>query len=104
MKGGPALPWVAASGVTGLQSVTVLGIKPGSYRVTLTFCKTNPGEASFQVSVSHSATRQSVKLGKEFVSQVQTWNGVKSSGDITIQLSANAGPSQLSGLELIRED
>lgn len=36
LDGGNGWPWVAGSGVVGLKSITIYGMKPGSYRVRIT--------------------------------------------------------------------
>lgn len=104
MKGGNGHPWVAASGVNRVQSVTQEGLVPGSYRVTLTFCQ-NSGSAvpsEFNIVIGGKKLPEPLVLNRPFHSQTRTVENVKSDGSLTISLELVQGETQISGMELIR--
>lgn len=104
MKGGDGHPWVAASGVNRVRSVTQEGLVPGNYRVTLTFCQNSAdsGTTEFNVTVEGEKLVPSLVLKDPFHSQTRTLENVKSGGKLTISLEPVRGETQISGMELIR--
>lgn len=111
IEGGEGWPWVGASGVKGLQRVTVAGLKPGSYTVRLVF--TEP-EANAKLGSRKFAVRlqgQSVAENLDAVAEaggpmrVVTKQFAKvtvTDGTLSVQLDAQSGQTLLNGLEIIR--
>lgn len=112
IEGGTGWPWVAASGLEGLQSLSLKGVKPGSYSVRLVFVepgKNQPGERVFDVSVQGKAVLTGFDVAKESggrmraVTKTQGKVLVGEDGRLLVGLEAQAGKSILSGIELIRD-
>lgn len=103
MKSGEGHPWIAASGVSGLESLTIHGVKPGDYRVVLTFCKQSTDKTSFSVSVNGNKVPAPITLKYLLASQTRILEAVKSDGAITVKLMPLEGKTQLSGIELVRK-
>ena len=101
MKGGDGWPWVAASGLEGIESVKVNGLRPGTYRVNLTFANPSAQERRFDVSVGDRRSR--VTLNDALVARTESFTGIDSAGVMKIALKAIAGATQLSGIEIIMQ-
>lgn len=111
IEGGTGWPWVGASGVKGLQRVTVSGLKPGSYTVCLVF--TEP-DATAKLGGRKFAVRlqgQSVAEGLDVLAEAggpmrvltkQVSKVTVTDGTLTVQLDAQSGMTLLNGLEIIR--
>ena len=112
LKGGEGWPWVAGSGVRGIRSASLRGIKPGSYRVRLVFCEPEEqdGLSIFSVAVNGEkvaggldVVREAGGVRKGYVLEVASV-GVGADGNLRIDLRAEAGETVLSGIELRRVD
>jgi len=104
MKGGEGWPWVAASGVKGLQSLTLAGLKNGRYIVRLTFAAPTVGEHRFDVTLQGQPALRGVQP-KLMLAETRTVSPVQvEAGSLTLTLIADQGTTLLSGVELIRED
>jgi hypothetical protein len=104
MKGGEGWPWVAASGVKGLQSLTLAGLKNGRYSVRLTFAAPTVGEHRFDVTLQGQPVLRGVQP-KLMQAETRTVSPVQvEAGSLTLTLIADQGKTLLSGVELIRED
>ncbi|MEM7011294.1 MAG: PQQ-binding-like beta-propeller repeat protein [Verrucomicrobiota bacterium] len=102
MEGGEGWPWVAASGVRGLDSVTVSGIKPGNYRMNLVFAAWNDDEPSFDVSIQNQpilSDFQAEELRKAITHSVEDVE-IREDGELKIQFG---GKAMISGIELLPE-
>ncbi len=111
IEGGEGWPWVGASGVKGLQRVTVSGLKPGSYTVRLVFTEpdaaTKLGGRKFAVRLQGQSVAESLDVLAEAGGQMrvvtkQIAKVVVTNGTLTVQLAAQAGATLLNGLEIIR--
>ncbi|MFT6178426.1 MAG: hypothetical protein ACJAQT_001272 [Akkermansiaceae bacterium] len=110
LEGGEGWPWVAGSGVRGIRSATLGGIKPGSYRVRLVFCEPEKQDKSsvFAVAVngkkiagSLDVVREAGGVRKGYILEVPSV-GVAAAGKLQIDLHPEAGETVLSGIELRR--
>ena len=101
MKGGEGWPWVAASGIEGLESITVSGLKPGKYRVRLTFANPTGERRSSDIHLQGHPVARDVPSGRKMIGTTKSFTGIESSGSIKLDLVAHTGPTQLSGLEII---
>lgn len=112
IEGGEGWPWVAASGFKGLRSVTVSGLKTGTYVVRLVFAEpdaaTTPGARRFDVRVQDRITLENfdvlaaaggaMRVVTKTIPQVTV-----TGGSLTVALTARQGETLISGLEIIRE-
>lgn len=102
MKGGQGWPWVAASGVKNLQSLTLSGIKNGLYTLRLTFASPDASRHRFDISVQGKPALQNLQP-TELTAQTETLTEIAiTDGTLNLRLSAKDGSTHLSGLELIR--
>lgn len=111
IEGGTGWPWVGASGVKGLQRVTVNGLKPGSYTVRLVFTEPDAtaklGGRKFAVRLQNQTVAESLDVlaeagGPMRVVTKQVSKVSVTDGTLTVQLDAQAGATLLNGLEIIR--
>lgn len=101
MKGGEGWPWVAASGFEGIQSLTVRGLKPGKYRVQLTFANPTGQERNFNISLQGKQVAKAFTSGGEMIGATKSFEDIDSTGSIRLDLKARTGATQLSGIEII---
>ena len=81
LKEGNGWPWIGGSGVVGLKSVSIAGIKPGNYQIRIT--------------TTSDQDRSSFTTGAD------TMIKVGGSGILTIETGTAAGP--VCGIEIIRQ-
>ena len=103
-------PWVAASGVKGLASITIRDLKRASYTVRLTFAEVERAEAGdrvFDVALQGRNVLPAFDVVKEaggrMRSLVRECTGIASDGELTVDLTARKGLTILSGIEIIAE-
>lgn len=105
IKGGQGWPWVAASGVEDLRSLTVHGLKPGRYLVRLVFAEPGTAERRFDVELQGRKVLTDFSpartAGGHMKAVTLPFPNITSSGTLTVNLTARAGKTQLSGLEII---
>ena len=105
MKGGSDWPWVTASGARGLESITIKGIKPGTYSVRLLFASLDGQASSFDVSINGTQVLKAFDVLAESKGAMRgvsrTTNGVKLDGALEVQLTKVVGLPILSGIEII---
>ena len=105
MDGGEGWPWVAASGVSGLKSATLEGLKPGKYRVNLVFAAQDTDEPSFDVTVQSAELAKALNVAAEADGPMKALTksrenvAIDDSGQLRLEFQ---GQSSLSGLEMIR--
>lgn len=111
IEGGEGWPWVGASGMKGLQSVTVAGLKPGSYTVRLVFTEPDAtaklGGRKFAVRLQDQVVLNELDVLAESggVMRVLTKTFAKvavADGTLTVKLAAHTGQTLLNGLEIVR--
>jgi len=112
IEGGKGWPWVAASGMEGLQSLSLKGLKAGSYAVCLVFAepgKKKAGERVFNVRVQGKGLLENFDVAKESggsmraVTKTRGNVAVGEDGRLLVELEAKAGIPILSGIELVRD-
>ena len=104
MKDGARLPWVAASGVDGMESIKVRGLKPGNYRVRLIFANPTDDERCFDIQLQGRTVSTDFSLGRRLTTVAMIFDGVASEGSLQIALEAKKGATQLSGIEIVPMD
>ena len=104
MRGGEGWPWVAASGVEDLTSITIKGLRPGSYDVHLTFANPSKEARCFDVILQERLVSEGFNLNGEMMSHTKAIRNINSDGAIKLDLKARAGSTQLSGIEIISTD
>jgi outer membrane protein assembly factor BamB len=112
------LPWVGASGVRGLRSLTVTldaaGTKPRPYTVRLYFCEPDhlePGQRRFDVALQGKLMLSDLDVNAEAGGPnrtlVKEFTGVRVTRDLKVTLtpseSAPVGTTLLSGVEVLAE-
>ncbi len=112
IEGGEGWPWVAASGCKGLRTVTVSGLKAGTYIVRLVFAEpdaaTAPGERRFDVRIQERLALENYDVLADAggAMRVVTRTIPKiavNDGTLTVALAVRKGETLISGLEIIRE-
>ena len=110
MEGGRGWPWVGASGVANVDSVTVKGLKKAAYTVRLYFAeprKLKVGQRVFDISVQGKPVRKNFDVVREaggaMRSVVVELNSINVEGELTVTLDASKGTTMLSGIEIIAE-
>jgi hypothetical protein len=103
MKGGQGWPWVAGSGVKGLHSATISGLKNGTYTVRLTFASPDSIQRVFKIALQGETVIDKCKP-VEMTAQTETCSNVQvTDGSLSVKLTAIEGETILSGIEIIRE-
>ncbi|MBI5801126.1 MAG: PQQ-binding-like beta-propeller repeat protein [Verrucomicrobia bacterium] len=111
IEGGEGWPWVGASGVKGLQAVTVAGLKAGTYTVRLTFAEPEAGmkaggrkftvRLQNQIALEHldvlAESGGAMRLLTKTISKVAVTGGT-----LTVKLDAHVGITLLNGVEIVR--
>lgn len=104
MKGGEGWPWVAASGVKGLQSLRLAGLKNGRYSVRLTFAAHEQEAPQMEVSLQGKTVLRGVQP-KPTVAETHAFPAVQvTDGTLKLTLTAAQGETLLNGLELVPEE
>ena len=101
MNGGKGWPWVAASGFEGIESVTVKGLKPGKYRVDLTFANPTGEQRSCNILLQGRPVAKDFSSGGKMIGATKSFADIKSSGSLKLDLEARTGLTQLSGIEIV---
>ena len=101
MEEGAGFPWVGASGVEGIESAKLRGLKPGSYRVRLFFANPTRDRRSFDILLQGQTVRQAFTLGAPLVVVAPVFEGIKSTGSLEVALAGKEGATQLSGIEIV---
>jgi hypothetical protein len=113
LKGGKGWPWVAGSGVLGLRTVTLSGLKPGDYTIRLTFSEpdetTKAGERVFGIALNGKSIAEafdpvSAAQGAHRAATLEIPGiAIAESGELRIELRAGTGVPVLSGVEILRQ-
>ncbi len=112
IEGGRGWPWVAASGIEGVRTVSLEGLQPADYTVRLYFAEPetarSPGERRFHVAIGGQQRLESFDIvdeaGGAMRSVVKEFSGVPLDGRMELELTPVTGKPLLSGIELIAED
>lgn len=103
-------PWVAGSGVQGVEAVTVSGLKPTAFTVRLFFLDPDydePGQRVFDVGVNGSTVIENLDIAKEsggrMRSLMRQFDGIESTGELRIVLTSRTGSTILCGIELAEQ-
>jgi hypothetical protein len=105
--GGKGWPWVAGSGVEGVNVVTVSGMKAGTYRVKISVAVPDEMLGLHPGSLKIQAGDQTASLEQKAISSgVAQWvelEGVKTApdGSLRIEFSSENGNPILNGIEVI---
>jgi outer membrane protein assembly factor BamB len=109
IRGGRGWPWVAASGIRGIRSLKIEGLRPVAFTVRLTFAETEntqPGRRKFSVQIQGQQALEDfdpvVDAGGAFLSYVHETQNVKVAKDGVLQIhfQTKTGETILSGVEL----
>jgi len=101
MKGGEGWPWVAASGVEKIESVKINGLKPGNYRVSLTFANPDDQRRRFNVRLQNRLVAKGFTPGNRMISKTKRFDNITSEGILHVALTEQVGTTQLSGIEIV---
>ncbi len=104
IAGGEGWPWVAASGVRGLRTATLSGLKPGDYTVRLTFAALDDSVHTQDISLQGVMMLKEVRLDHAMIAVTKTIPHVAvPEGTLKIMLQGTTGDTLLSGVEVIRD-
>ena len=96
------MAWVAASGVTGVSSVTVaLPGQEGPHTVRLHFADPGDGGSTFDVQVQGKTAIKELSVAGQ--SLIKTINGVDLAEQLSLTFTARKGRASISGIEIIAE-
>ena len=108
VAGGRGWPWVAASGMEDLRSITIHGLREMTCTVRLYFTEPDDLEAgsrSFDVSIQGRPALKDLDVAREtkgtLKSLVKEFRSVKTKGSLRIGLTAKKGRPLLSGIEIV---
>jgi hypothetical protein len=112
---GPGERWVAASGVEGLESLTISlgeGVRENrAYRVRLYFSEPDdlePGERRFDVALDGETVLESLDVVREAGGRgrvlIKEFENVPAGASLTIELTPVTGRTLLSGVEVVATD
>ncbi len=110
MKGGNGWAWVASSGMTGLEKITLKGLKPTTYTLRLYF--TEPTFSSTEkrvmnIAINGTTVENSLDINKAtggtMRSIVKEYSKIKTDGTLEITLTATQGKTIVSGIELVAD-
>ncbi|MEZ5952551.1 MAG: PQQ-binding-like beta-propeller repeat protein [Planctomycetaceae bacterium] len=111
VTGGTGWPWVSASGISGVQSVTLRGIQPGSYTVRLHFAepeKTPVGARLFDVSLNGTRVLERLDLAEAtpaaLAPLVREFPRIPLEGELRVEFTAIRGEPVIGGIELVPTD
>ncbi|MAG94735.1 MAG: hypothetical protein CMJ48_13475 [Planctomycetaceae bacterium] len=110
IEGGRGWPWVAASGVEGVRSLTIGGLKTSKYTVRLYFAEPQrraTHQRVFDVVLQGTRVLNALNVAKEaggpMRSFVKEFSGINAEGAVTLAFTPRQGLPILSGVELIAE-
>ena len=111
MRGGRGWPWVAASGVKGVERICLRGLKNGDYIVRLTFAEPDQSvkaggrvfDIKIQGAVVESAFDPVLRTGGFMRSMTLSSKRAVSvkDGELTISFTPRQGETILSGIEIV---
>ncbi|MCY2989876.1 MAG: PQQ-binding-like beta-propeller repeat protein [Planctomycetota bacterium] len=108
IRGGRGWPWVAGSGVQGLTSLRLAGLKPGRYTLRLYFTEPETrgvGERVFSVTLQGQPLLRDLDIFAEVGGPrnvlVKQFQDVTCSETLELTFTARAGTPLLCGLELV---
>jgi Malectin domain/PQQ-like domain len=108
IRGGRGWPWVAGSGVQGLTSLRLAGLKPGRYTLRLYFTESETrgaGERVFSVALQGTPLLRDLDIfaeaGGPRNALVKQFEDVTCSETLELTFTARAGTPLLCGLELV---
>lgn len=108
IRGGCGWPWVAASGVKGLTSLRLAGLRPGGYTLRLYFTEPTAraaGERVFSVSLQGQPLLTDLDIlaeaGGPLRALVKQFENVTCSEILELAFSGRAGTPLLCGLEVV---
>ena len=109
IEGGHGWPWVAASGIEGLTSVTLEGLQAADYTLRLYFAEPDatllPGQRRFDVAIGDQQLLEGFDIlaesGAAMRGLVKEFSDISVDGHLELTLTPIAGKPLLSGIELI---
>ncbi len=111
IEGGQGWPWVAASGIQGMKSITLHGLRRMSCRVRLYFLEPadlEPGQRVFDVLIAGEKRLENFDIVREaggrMQSLVKEFKSVAVNGELRISFVAKKGQALLSGVEVVSEE
>lgn len=103
MQGGRGWPWVASSGLKGLRSLSVHGLKNSTYTLRLTFAAPDTAPRRFSIDIQGKAALKDI-APKPHLAQTETLTRIPvTDGILRLQLTAKQGDALLCGLEILRD-
>ena len=110
VTGGIGWPWVAASGATGLNSLTLSGLKDSIYTVRLYFIEPddlNPGQRQFDVAIQGKTVLTSLDIASKsdgrMKALVEEFKSIRVPGTLEVTFIPRKGQTILSGIEIIED-
>jgi hypothetical protein len=108
IEGGRGWPWVAASGVQGLTSLTITGLRQTTFTVRLYFAEPAPIEPAarvFDVALQGRRVLESFDVVREaggpMISVVKELQNIESRGRLTVTFTPRKGKPLLCGVEAV---
>ncbi len=110
IRGGRGWPWVAASGMEGVSSISLKNLKPGAYKVRIYFAEPEniqAGQRLFDIALQGKVVMSNFDIteqaGGTMKAIVKEFSGISCEGEFNISLQARKGKTLISGFELIAE-
>ncbi|WP_339733120.1 PQQ-binding-like beta-propeller repeat protein [uncultured Gimesia sp.] len=109
IEGGRGWPWVGASGITGVDQITLKNIKPDDYTLRLYFREpefSTPKKRVFSVNLDGKPLIKDLDIFRETNSQqkilVREFPQISLSGNLNLTFTASAGTPLICGVELVK--
>lgn len=111
IEGGRGWPWVGASGVTGVETITLKNLKRSEYRVRLYFMEpeyTAPEKRVFSVSLNGKPLIKDLDIYQETQARhhilVREFSQISLDSTLNLSFTATQGKPLVCGLELIEKN
>ena len=110
IEGGQGWPWVGASGITGVERITLHDLEPGEYTLRLYFRDPEfaaAGKRVFSVQLNGQPLIQNLDIAGETVSRqrilVREFKDVSLTESAQLNFTAQTGTALICGVELVRQ-
>ncbi|QDV52077.1 outer membrane protein assembly factor BamB family protein [Gimesia fumaroli] len=110
IEGGRGWPWVGASGITGVEKISLKNIKPDEYTLRLYFREPDfsvPKKRVFSVNLNGKPLIKDLDIFQETASQqqilVREFSQISLNGNLDLTFTASAGTPLVCGVELVKK-
>ena len=110
IEGGRGWPWVGASGITGVERISLKNVKPAEYTLRLYFSEPEfsaPAQRVFSVSMNGKSLIKNLDIYQEAQSRnhiiVREFSQIPLDGNLDFTFTPGTGKPLICGIELIEK-